>query len=162
MKLINKKIIKILNKNKALLFIQIKKLDSYKLLNLKNKLLDQKMYFKFISNIGLKQFFLNVDNKTFLNFFQGDIIIICGKKLDCFSIYWLTNYISQNCFLYKQNRFFLVSNLIRKCYNSVFVNFLRRCLISCNFLKKLFYELRQYLFKKKFPQNFEYNKNEKI
>lgn len=133
MKLINKKLKKIFGENKILVFVPIKRFDSFKLLKLKNKLLNEKIEFKVISNKNLKQFFCNIENKKFLNFFQGDIIILYSQKLDWFLKFNNLKKILENvenCFLYQQQRFFLISNLILRSYNDTFINFLKKQLVS--------------------------------
>ena len=102
-------------------------------MKLKNKLLNEKIEFKVISNKNLKQFFCNIENKKFLNFFQGDIIILYSQKLDWFLKFNNLKKILENvenCFLYQQQRFFLISNLILRSYNDTFINFLKKQLVS--------------------------------
>ena len=128
MKLVKKQLKKLFNNDKTLVFVQVKKLDCLKLLEKRNKLLKKKIKLKIISNKTLKQFFSNITSQSFLNFFQGEIIILYSKNLDltlfCKTIYSTFDNIYHS-FLYNENRFFLIPSLFQKIKNENFISLLK-------------------------------------
>lgn len=133
MKLIQTQLKHIFIDNQTIFFARIEKLNSKELLAIKQKLFRENIKFKFVSNKELKRFFSNFKDKTILNLFKGEIILLFSKNLDWLSFY---NVLKSSFFqahfycLYTFNRFFFLSNLITRNKDSNILLFLKHRLYN--------------------------------
>jgi len=126
--------------SKIILFAQIEKLNSKKLLKIKRQLLKKDIEFRFVSNKNLKLFFSNIEKKKFLNLFKGDIVLFFSKRANWFFFYDMCKSIFNGNFFcwYILKRFYFSSNLIFRNKNVSIFYFLNSCLFNA-FLKLIFF-----------------------